>query len=93
MGAISSLEMYELRIGPFKREQAAEWVKTCLEIAIEKHGGPVVLVVDNAPCHSHKLNQFLRKKGFLVVIFCGLVHIAPCLIRSRTSGRLSRVGL
>ncbi|KAF7685812.1 hypothetical protein CDIK_3439 [Cucumispora dikerogammari] len=58
IGAISSLGLihYELKRGSFKKENAAESVKTCLRIAISKHGGPVVLVVDNAPCHSQVEN-------------------------------------
>ncbi|KAF7696498.1 hypothetical protein CDIK_1824 [Cucumispora dikerogammari] len=58
IGAISSLGLiyYKLKKGSFKKENAAEWVKTCLRIAISKHGGAVVLVVDNALCHSQVKN-------------------------------------
>ncbi|KAF7685182.1 hypothetical protein CDIK_4069 [Cucumispora dikerogammari] len=58
IGAISSLGLihYELKKDSFKKESASEWVKTCLRIAISKHGGPVVLVVDNALCRSQVEN-------------------------------------
>lgn len=37
--------------GFFKKEDAKEWVKSCLRAAIFRHTGPVVLVVDNASAH------------------------------------------
>ena len=54
IGGISSLGVihYEIRRGSFKKEQARAWVKECLRQARRKHCGPVVLVIDNAPCHS-----------------------------------------
>ena len=75
IGAISSLGLihYELRRGSFKKENAAEWVKTCLRVAISKHGGPVVLVVDNAPCHS-QVEEVLQEREFRN---CKILRLGP----------------
>ena len=55
IGAISNLGMIhqEIRRGSFKKEDAASWVKTCLRVAMVKHGSNVLLIVDNAPCHTN----------------------------------------
>ncbi|KAF7692991.1 hypothetical protein CDIK_2320 [Cucumispora dikerogammari] len=75
IGAISNLGLihYELRRGSFKKENAIEWVKTCFRVAVLKHGGPVVLVVDNAPCHS-QVESVLQKAEFLE---CKILRLGP----------------
>ena len=42
---------YELKREAFKLDQACEWVRRCLKITRFKYDGPVVTVIDNAPCH------------------------------------------
>ena len=63
IGAISNLGLihYELKRGSFKKENALVWMRTCLRIAMEKHGGPIVLVIDNAPCHSNIEAELLKE--------------------------------
>lgn len=54
IGAISQLGLvhHEVRRGSFKKEDAAVWATTCLRVAMARHGGPVAMIIDNAPCHS-----------------------------------------
>ena len=54
IGCISSMGMiyHQIRRGAFRKDSALEWVKQCLRRANEIHGGVVVLVLDNAPCHN-----------------------------------------
>ena len=65
VGCIGSLGLihYEVRRGSFKKDSAQEWVKSCLRIAREKYGRPVVLVLDNAPCHS-QIEDILDEEEF-----------------------------
>lgn len=51
---------YEIRRGSFRKEEARIWIKECSRQSIIKHGGPVVLVIDNAPCHSNIKRNFGR---------------------------------
>ena len=55
IGAISNMGFihHQLKRGSFKKVNAIEWIKDCLRLSMSKHGGPVVLVLDNAPCHSN----------------------------------------
>ncbi len=54
IGAIGCLGLiyHGIKRGAFKKEDVAEWVRRCLRAVILKHGGPVILVLDNAPYHS-----------------------------------------
>ena len=49
---------YEIKRGAFKSDQACEWMRRCLRITRFKFDGPVVMVIDNAPCHSGLENVF-----------------------------------
>lgn len=62
IGCISSLGFlyHEIRRGSFKKEQAQTFVRQCLRVAFEKYHTPVVLVADNAPCHSGIEQVFLE---------------------------------
>ena len=75
IGAISNLGIvhYELKRGSFKKENAQEWIKTCLRKAVKVHGGPVVLIVDNAPCHSG-VEEVLQIEEFNQ---CRILRLAP----------------
>ncbi len=39
-------------------------MRRCLRAAIEKHGSPVVIVIDNAPCHS-SMEEILNEEEFI----------------------------
>ncbi|KAF7685021.1 hypothetical protein CDIK_4229 [Cucumispora dikerogammari] len=64
---------YELRRGSFKRENAVEWFKSCLRVAVERHGGPVVIVIDNAPCHTN-VETILEEAEFSL---CKILRLWP----------------
>ena len=64
---------YEIKRGSFKKDDAREWVKTCIKKAIEKHGGAIVLAVDNAPCHSN-LEEVLLDEQFKE---CKILRFGP----------------
>ena len=75
IGAISNLGIvhYQLKRGSFKKENAQKWIKTCLRKAVKVHGGPVVLIVDNAPCHSG-VEKVFQIKEFNQ---CRILRLAP----------------
>lgn len=62
IGCISSLGMIynELRRGSFKQETAREFVRQCLRRAYQRYQCAVVLIVDNAPCHTNVESVFLE---------------------------------
>lgn len=51
--SVSGLMHLTVRRGSFKEEDAKAWVKECLVKGMRHFGSNVVLVVDNAPCHSN----------------------------------------
>lgn len=62
IGGITSqgLVYWERRRGSFKTEDFNEWLRRCIQAAINQ-GMPIndiVAVVDNAPCHSHAEHVF-----------------------------------
>lgn len=65
IGCISTMGFvyYEIRRGSFKKPNAQAWMKTCLRQAMIKHGEPVVMVIDNAPCHSN-IEEVLQEEEF-----------------------------
>ena len=75
IGAISNLKIvhYELKRDSFKKENAQEWIKICLRKSVKVHGGPVVLIVDNAPCHSG-VEKVLQIEEFNQ---CRILRLAP----------------
>lgn len=54
---------YEVRRGSFKKDNAKAWMKTCLRQSLIKLGVPIVMVIDNAPCHS-KIEEILQLDEF-----------------------------
>lgn len=61
---ISGLIHYELRRGSFKKPEANEFVKQCLRNAQNIYQEPVVMVIDNAPCHSSIEEVFAEEEFF-----------------------------
>ena len=53
----------DIKRGSFKHQEANEWIKECLRRGNEKHRIPVVLVIDNAPCHS-RVEEILLEDEF-----------------------------
>ena len=47
------LMYHEIQRGSFQKESAQSWMRECLGDAKRQYGGLVVMVVDNAPCHSN----------------------------------------
>ena len=75
IGCISSLGLihHEVRRGSFKKADAIQWIKTCLTKAILKHGGPVVLILDNAPCHAGVEVEVLKDEASA----CEILRLSP----------------
>lgn len=49
---VIGLVHHSVKRGSFKKEDAQIWVKECLRRGMMAYGQKVVLVLDNAPCHS-----------------------------------------
>lgn len=49
--------------GSYKSNLICDFVKKALHVTKEKHGQSVILVIDNAPCHS-KIKSVLDEKEF-----------------------------
>ncbi|KAF7700677.1 hypothetical protein CDIK_0886 [Cucumispora dikerogammari] len=75
IAAISTLGLihYELRRGSFKIENAVKWFKSCLRVAVERHGEPVVIVIDNDPCHTN-VETILEEAEFSL---CKILRLRP----------------
>ena len=52
---------------------AIQWIKTCLAKAMLKHGGPVVLILDNAPCHAGVESEVLQHE----ISSCEILRLSP----------------
>ena len=80
IGCISSMGMiyHEIRRGSFRRDSALEWVKRCLRRANEIYGGVVVLVLDNAPCHS-VIEDALKEDDLKMHFILRLAPYSPML--------------
>jgi len=54
IGCISNMGLihYEVKRGSFKKPDAKEFVRNCLTNASNVYQTPVVLIIDNAPCHA-----------------------------------------
>ena len=74
IGGISNLGLIhvEVRRGSFKKENAVQWAKTCLRLAMAKHGGKVCMVIDNAPCHTN-LEAILVDE----LVDCRILRLGP----------------
>ena len=75
IGCISSMGLihHEVKRGSFKKPDAVQWIKTCLTKAMLKHGGPVVLILDNAPCHNGVESEVLKDE----TSSCEILRISP----------------
>ena len=54
---------HEVRRGAFHREDACEWLRACCRKAFETYRRQVVIVIDNAPCHS-RIKEILDEEEF-----------------------------
>ena len=55
IGCISTLGLIHFKVkrGAFHQDDACEWLCVCLRKAYEIYRKLVVIILDNAPCHSH----------------------------------------
>ena len=67
---------YEVKRQAFKGKQAYEWTRNCLRATKLKFYGPVVMVIDNAHCHS-SLESAFNKPKFLGNILLRLAPYSP----------------
>lgn len=51
---------HEVKRGSFKTPDAQEFIRNCLRKALAKYQSPVVMVIDNAPCHTSIEHVFLE---------------------------------
>ena len=54
---------FTLKRGAYKKENAQTWIKECLRKGKTIHKQPVVIVIDNAPCHNG-LEDIFREDEF-----------------------------
>ena len=80
IGCISTLGLihHEVRRGAFHREDACEWLCACFRKAFERYRRPVVIVIDNAPCHS-RIEEILAEEEFSRNIILRLAPYSPML--------------
>ena len=80
IGAISEagVEHMQVKRGSFKKEDAREWLKECLRRSMRRHGGPVAMIIDNAPCHSN-IEEVLEDHEFRENIIVRLAPYSPML--------------
>lgn len=52
----------EIRRGSFKKPDAQEFVRNCLRKAKNTYASPVVMIIDNAPCHTSMEEVFLESE-------------------------------
>ena len=53
---------YEVRKGSFKKPQTQEFVRNCLRISQTTYQTPVVMIIDNAPCHMEIEEVFAEEE-------------------------------
>ena len=80
IGAISErgLLNVEIKRGSFTAELANLYIKTVFRKGHEVFSGPVVLVIDNAPCHS-RVEQILSEEEFAADKILRLAPYSPML--------------
>ena len=83
----AGLLYYEIKRGAFKSDQFCEWIRRCLIITRFKFDGPVVMVIDNAPCHSG-LDDVFKEPEFSDNHLLRLGPYSPCLIPWKMFGLL-----
>ena len=64
---------HEIQRGSFRKESAQFWMRECLRAAKRQCRGPVVMVVDNAPCHSN-IEEVFSEEEFLG---CEVLTLGP----------------
>ena len=67
------LVYHEIQRGSFRKESAQSWMRECLRAAKRQYGGPVVMVVDNSPCHSN-IEEVFSEEEF---IGCQVLRLGP----------------
>ena len=70
---LHGLVYHEIQRGSFRKESAQSWMRECLRVVKRQYGGPVVMVVDNAPCHSN-IEEVFSEEEFLG---CEVLKLAP----------------
>lgn len=80
IGAISSngLIYHEIRRGSFDAEAAKQFTRVLMRRAYERYQSGVVIVIDNAPCHS-RLEQILEEAEFAHHTILRLAPYSPML--------------
>ena len=68
------LVYHKIQRGSFRKESAQSWMRECLRAVKRQYGGPVVMVVDNAPCHSN-IEEVFSEEEFLG---CEVLRLGPC---------------
>ena len=63
IGCISTLGLIypEERRGAFHLKDACKWLRGCIRKVFETYRRPVVIVIDNAPCHS-RIEEILAEE-------------------------------
>ena len=65
---------YDIKRGSFIKPDAILWMKFCLRQAMQRHGGPVALIIDNAPCHSRVEEEISAEEDLRD---CVVVRLSP----------------
>lgn len=80
IGCIGSLGLihFEMRRGAFHKEDACDWLRMCFRKAYSLYRKPVVLVLDNAPCHS-RVEDVLLEEEFRNHFILRLAPYSPML--------------
>ena len=78
IGCIASLGLthHKIKRGSFCREDAMQWMSICLRNAYNLYKRPVVVVLDNAACHS-RIEKILLEKEFKDHNFLRLTPYSP----------------
>lgn len=66
IGCIGNMGLvhHDIRRGAFRGPEAKEFVRSCLRAAENMYQSPVVLVIDNAPCHAN-LEEVFEEEEFI----------------------------
>ena len=67
------LVYHEIQRESFRKESAQSWMREYLRAAKRQYGGPVVMVVDNAPCPSN-IEEVFSEEEFLG---CEVLRLGP----------------
>lgn len=80
IGCIGNMGLihYELRRGAFKKPEANTFIRRCLQNARNLYQSPVVMVIDNAPCHA-SVEEVLQEDEFIDHCLLRLAPYSPML--------------